>query len=100
MPPAGRRDSVATTVSDRASLPPWERTSASGVGLGLLGGDGHRVDALDDAGAAAKDGGEYRAGLAFDEESKLVYGIIFSLRNMVKKLAGRSVAVTDRKSVV
>jgi len=27
------------------------------------------------------------AGLPFDEESKLVYGVIFSLRNMVKKLS-------------
>ena len=28
-------------------------------------------------------------GLVFDEEAKLVYGIIFSLRNMVKKLSLR-----------
>ncbi|KAG6845935.1 hypothetical protein H0H87_000741 [Tephrocybe sp. NHM501043] len=28
-------------------------------------------------------------GLAFDEEVKLVYGVILSLRNMVKKLSGR-----------
>lgn len=27
--------------------------------------------------------------LLFDEEAKLVYGVIFSLRNMIKKLAGR-----------
>jgi hypothetical protein len=31
------------------------------------------------------------AGLAFDEECKLVYGVLLSLRNMVKKLSGRSV---------
>ena len=30
-------------------------------------------------------------GLPFDEEAKLVYGVILSLRNMVKKLSGRSV---------
>jgi len=30
-------------------------------------------------------------GLSFDEEAKLVYGVVLSLRNMVKKLAGRSV---------
>ena len=29
------------------------------------------------------------AGLPFDEEAKLVYGVVFSLRNMVKKLSGR-----------
>ncbi|KAF8210333.1 TRAPP complex subunit bet5 [Mycena galopus ATCC 62051] len=28
-------------------------------------------------------------GLAFDEEAKLVYGVILSLRNMVRKLSGR-----------
>jgi len=28
-------------------------------------------------------------GLPFDEEAKLVYGVILSLRNMVKKLSGR-----------
>ncbi|KAG6832595.1 hypothetical protein H0H92_014431 [Tricholoma furcatifolium] len=28
-------------------------------------------------------------GLSFDEEAKLVYGVILSLRNMVKKLSGR-----------
>jgi hypothetical protein len=30
-----------------------------------------------------------QAGLPFDEEAKLVYGVILSLRNMVKKLSGR-----------
>ena len=29
------------------------------------------------------------AGLPFDEEAKLVYGVILSLRNMVKRLSGR-----------
>ena len=28
-------------------------------------------------------------GLPFDEEAKLVYGVIISLRNMVKKLSGK-----------
>jgi len=28
-------------------------------------------------------------GLAFDEEAKLVYGVVISLRNMVKKISGR-----------
>ncbi|WWC60157.1 uncharacterized protein I303_102721 [Kwoniella dejecticola CBS 10117] len=34
-------------------------------------------------------------GLPFDEESKLVYGVILSLRNMVKKLSGRDEAFTS-----
>lgn len=29
------------------------------------------------------------AGLPFDEEAKLVYGVILSLRNLVRKLSGR-----------
>jgi hypothetical protein len=33
------------------------------------------------------------AGLPFDEESKLVYGVILSLRNMVKRLSGRYVSL-------
>lgn len=32
------------------------------------------------------------AGLPFDEEAKLVYGVMLSLRNMVKKISGRYVA--------
>jgi hypothetical protein len=28
-------------------------------------------------------------GLAFDEETKLVYGVILSLRNMIRKISGR-----------
>ncbi|TCD69810.1 TRAPP subunit bet5 [Steccherinum ochraceum] len=30
-----------------------------------------------------------QAGLPFDEEAKLVYGVVISLRNMVKKLSGK-----------
>ncbi|KAL7419686.1 Trafficking protein particle complex subunit BET5 [Cryptotrichosporon argae] len=33
-------------------------------------------------------------GLPFDEEAKLVYGVILSLRNMVKKLSGKDEAFT------
>ncbi|KAG6819583.1 hypothetical protein H0H93_010509 [Arthromyces matolae] len=34
-------------------------------------------------------------GLPFDEEAKLVYGVVLSLRNMVKKLAGREEQFTN-----
>jgi hypothetical protein len=30
-----------------------------------------------------------QGGLPFDEEAKLVYGVVLSLRNMVKKLSGK-----------
>jgi hypothetical protein len=36
------------------------------------------------------------AGLAFDEEAKLVYGVLLSLRHMVQKLSGRLVPVVLR----
>ena len=36
-------------------------------------------------------GGAGGPGLPFDEESKLVYGVVLSLRNMVKRLSGRCV---------
>jgi trafficking protein particle complex subunit 1 len=31
----------------------------------------------------------HSTGLSFDEEAKLVYGVVISLRNMIKKLSGR-----------
>ncbi|KDR75851.1 hypothetical protein GALMADRAFT_248581 [Galerina marginata CBS 339.88] len=33
--------------------------------------------------------GSSSTGLPFDEEAKLVYGVVISLRNMIKKLSGR-----------
>ena len=38
--------------------------------------------------------------LSFDEEAKLVYGVVLSLRNMIKKLSGRSVWAPLRQTVV
>lgn len=37
------------------------------------------------AGTARKSG----PGLPFDEEAKLVYGVVLSMRNLVKKLSGK-----------
>ncbi|GMK59059.1 hypothetical protein CspeluHIS016_0700740 [Cutaneotrichosporon spelunceum] len=39
-----------------------------------------------------------QAGLPFDEESKLVYGVVLSLRNMVKKLSGKDEQFTSFKT--
>ncbi|KAH7097635.1 snare-like protein [Auriculariales sp. MPI-PUGE-AT-0066] len=38
------------------------------------------------------------AALPFDEEAKLVYGVLISLRNMVKKLSGRDEQFTGYKT--
>ncbi|EAU91797.2 hypothetical protein CC1G_04565 [Coprinopsis cinerea okayama7 len=37
-------------------------------------------------------------GLPFDEEAKLVYGVVISLRNMVKKLSGRDEQFTGYRT--
>ena len=37
-------------------------------------------------------GGGQSTGLSFDEEAKLVYGVVLSLRNMIKKLSGKYVS--------
>ncbi|KAK0212554.1 TRAPP complex subunit bet5 [Desarmillaria ectypa] len=41
------------------------------------------------ASALTSSGPVTSTGLSFDEEAKLVYGVILSLRNMIKKLSGR-----------
>lgn len=41
------------------------------------------------AGGQPSTGGGQSTGLSFDEEAKLVYGVVLSLRNMIKKLSGR-----------
>lgn len=42
-------------------------------------------------GGMAAGANQRRGGLPFDEEAKLVYGVVLSLRNMVKKLTGSCV---------
>ena len=41
------------------------------------------------AGGQPPSGGGQSTGLSFDEEAKLVYGVVLSLRNMIKKLSGK-----------
>jgi trafficking protein particle complex subunit 1 len=69
-------------------LPPSQRFSKTGSGV--VAAQAQLVDEQRqprDTGAA-----ERHKGLPFDEEAKLIYGVVFSLRNMVKKLSkGRSV---------
>lgn len=53
------------------------------AGDSRINGDQSRVN-----GASSRTNSSQR-GLPFDEESKLVYGVVLSLRNMVKKLSGK-----------
>lgn len=65
-------------------MPPWERNS---VGSG--GAEGEQGLGIVQGGVG--DAAKGQSGLAFDEEAKLVYGIVFSLRNLVSKLDPRYV---------
>lgn len=82
------RESIFSNTGTRYSVQSGHSIEA-GYGVqsnGTPGGgrDGKRVSAPAGAGGA---------GLPFDEEAKLVYGVMLSLRNMVKKLSGRCVAL-------
>jgi hypothetical protein len=65
----------ATTAAPQSATPPSVFMQTQGAGAGA---------------SAAATGAGY-AGLPFDEEAKLVYGVILSLRNMIKHLSGRFV---------
>ncbi|CAL1706890.1 unnamed protein product [Somion occarium] len=39
-----------------------------------------------------------QSGLSFDEEAKLVYGVVLSLRNMIKKLSGKDEQFVNYKT--
>ncbi|GAA5979106.1 hypothetical protein JCM11641_004975 [Rhodosporidiobolus odoratus] len=79
-------------------LPPSASTSSS-LPSELAEERGHSVPdgAINSGGVTARDAPADRADraakgkgrLAFDEEAKLVYGVVFSLRNMVNKLSSR-----------
>ncbi|KAI9632461.1 Sybindin-like protein [Dioszegia hungarica] len=58
------------------------------------------VDGQDGRGQAGPVGrtGKGIGGLPFDEEAKLVYGVVLSLRNMAKKLSGREDLFTSYRT--
>jgi hypothetical protein len=77
---------VVIALGDSA-VPPWAQDHhGAGAGAGVLAREKEREKeaARDGAGAGAGGG-----ALPFDEEAKLVYGIVLSLRNMVRRLSGR-----------
>jgi len=49
----------------------------------------HPNSATSGVGGQPATGGGQSTGLSFDEEAKLVYGVVLSLRNMIKKLSGK-----------
>lgn len=65
-------------------------TSTSGVVVALQD-TGHQSQGtvMPQSAQPATGAGAGGTGLPFDEEAKLVYGVILSLRNMIKRLSGR-----------
>jgi len=77
------RSSTSTAIPT-AQVPSWDRGSAGPPGLaaevsGNMTGQGISATPSDGA----------KAGLAFDQEERLIFGLVYSLRNMAKKLGGR-----------
>nr|XP_031863064.1 uncharacterized protein CI109_001542 [Kwoniella shandongensis]KAA5530136.1 hypothetical protein CI109_001542 [Kwoniella shandongensis] len=77
------RESIFSDNNNRSSLQSQINGGGSGGGMNGLGSG---------VGGSSTRGPK---GLPFDEEAKLVYGVILSLRNMVKKLSGREEAFTS-----
>ncbi|KAI8799924.1 Sybindin-like protein [Cladochytrium replicatum] len=78
----------------------WNRRALPGIAIdGANGGDPASAAAVAAAaggtgspGGHAQGGmvGSYGGDISLEEEAKLVYGVVFSLRNLVKKLSGKS----------
>lgn len=90
-PPLGPRTGLDLGgESGPAALKSSTRSSGGGPPLAGLGVSGWKEAQERDARERARLEEERRIGgrgLPFDEEAKLVYGVVFSLRNMVKRLA-------------
>jgi hypothetical protein len=73
--------------------------SASGVVV-ALGDDMHSASPppLQSVGQQPAQPAAASSALPFDEEAKLVFGVIYSLRNMIKKLSGRC-AIPDMRPI-
>ena len=82
--PHARKDPGPTTLP--GVLPP---PAAPLIRDSLHFNDAHDATNRANGDSAANGRPKANGRLAFDEEAKLVYGVVFSLRNMVKKLSSR-----------
>lgn len=84
------------TISVASSSPRNTLASSSGVVVAINDDEPHTpVPLLATQQSTAK---PVSTGLSFDEESKLVYGVVLSLRNMIKKLSGRDEQFTNYRT--
>ncbi|KAL1696421.1 Sybindin-like protein [Schizophyllum commune] len=72
-----------------ASIPRNSLLSTSGVVVAVNEARSPLLPPTASPAVAQQPPGVTSTGLPFDEEAKLVYGVIISLRNMVKKLSGK-----------
>jgi len=84
-PPPNPDGNVAT--SSAYSSPRNTLSSSTGIVVALNPGANQNPTALVQQAATVP--GTSSTGLPFDEEAKLVYGVVISLRNMIKKLSGK-----------
>jgi hypothetical protein len=81
----GARESIFSNANSNSNS-----ASGSGSQQGLgMGQPGQQQQQQGPAPQANGTGAASKRGLPFDEEAKLVYGVVLSLRNMVKKLSGK-----------
>lgn len=97
-PPLTSTSAPSSTSGTPFSSPRNTLTSTSGILVAF--GDASQTQSPGTtppppSGAASSAG----AGLPFDEEAKLVYGVVLSLRNMVKRLSGRC-CLSDHPSLI
>ncbi|CAK9785761.1 snare-like protein [Cutaneotrichosporon oleaginosum] len=98
-----RTRAVRTPADDRAGVHRLPAPVAPGARESIFsasgaGGAGAGAGAGTGVGAGTGAAPKRQAGLPFDEEAKLVYGVVLSLRNMVKKLSGRDEQFTSFKT--
>lgn len=88
--PPPNPDGIAATSSAYSS-PRNTLSSSTGIVVALNPGANQTPAASNQRVATAP--GASSTGLPFDEEAKLVYGVVISLCNMIKKLSGRCVVM-------
>ena len=84
--------SAAVTPKPRAGQEGQVKSTLNATtGVSITVNQGGRPSAPNTAPSTPAPPSAANPGLPFDEEAKLVYGVIISLRTMVKKLSGRYV---------
>lgn len=82
----GARESIFSNANSNSNSASGSG-SQQGLGMGQPGQQQQQQQGP--APQANGTGAASKRGLPFDEEAKLVYGVVLSLRNMVKKLSGK-----------